>query len=145
MKLPKSGGCQFPPDGGNVKELTMIVEGQGMGFWTRVRLPSTPLDAVETNCRPTAQIAVFRNVFSVIVSTKTKDVPQKLARLTFGLLQKWIEDNHGVKVSKSSITQVKNKCGIQKLEFGAKCNVVPELKTEKERLVLEAFKYHGLV
>lgn len=81
----------------------------------------------------------------MIVSTKTKDVPQKPARLTFGLLQKWIEDNHGVKVSKSSITQVKNKCGIQKLEFGAKCNVVPELKTEKERLVLEAFKYHGLV
>lgn len=81
----------------------------------------------------------------MIVSTKTKDVPQKPARLTFGLLQKWIEDNHGVKVSKSSITQVKNKCGIQKIEFGAKCNVVPELKTEKERLVLEAFKYHGLV
>ena len=43
MKLPKSGGCQFPPDGGNVKELTMIVEGQGIGFWTGVRLPSAPL------------------------------------------------------------------------------------------------------
>ena len=125
--------------------MTTLVEVQGIGFWTRVRFPSGPLDAVETNCRPTAQIAVFRNVFSVIVLTKTKDVPQKPARLTFGLLQKWIEDNHGVKVSKSSITQVKNKCGIQKIEFGAKCNVVPELKTEKERLVLEAFKYHGLV
>ena len=92
----------------------MIVEGQGMGFWTRVRLPSGPLNAVETNCRSYAQIAVFRNVFSIIVPTKSKDVPQKPARLTFGLLQKWIEDNHGVNVSKSSITQVKNKCGIQK-------------------------------
>ena len=81
----------------------------------------------------------------MIVSTKTKDVPQKPARLTFGLLQKWIEDNYGVKISKSSISQVKNKCGIQKLEFGAECEIVPELKTEKERLVLEAFKYHGLV
>ena len=28
---------------------------------------SAPLNAVETNCRPTAQIAVFRNVFSVIL------------------------------------------------------------------------------
>lgn len=92
----------------------MIVEGQGMGLWTRVRLPPIPLDAVETNWRPTAQIAVFRNVFSIIVPTKSKDVPQKPARLTFGLLQKWIEDNHGVNVSKSSITQVKNNCGIQK-------------------------------
>ena len=114
-------------------------------LWTRVRFPPIPLDAVETNCRPTAQIAVFRNVFSVIVPTKTKDVPQKPAKLTFGLLQKWIEDNHGVKVSKSSVSQVKNKCGIQKLEFGAKSEFVPELKTEKERLVLEAFKHYGLV
>lgn len=110
-----------------------------------VRLPSTPLDAAETNCRPTAQIAVFRNVFSVIVPTKTKDVPQKPAKLTLGLLQKWIEDNHGVKISKSSITQVKSKCGIQKLEFGARCASVPALKTEKERPVLEALKHYGLV
>lgn len=88
---------------------------------------------------------MFRNVFSIIVPTKSKDVPLKPAKLTFGLLQKWIEDNHGIKVSKSSITQVKNKCGIQKLEFGAKCVDVPELKTEKERLVFEAFKYFGLV
>ena len=28
---------------------------------------SAPLNAVETNCRPTAKIAVFRNVFSVIL------------------------------------------------------------------------------
>ena len=42
MKLPKSKGCLFPFDGGNVKKQTMIVEGQGIGFWTRVRLPSGP-------------------------------------------------------------------------------------------------------
>ena len=123
----------------------MIVEGQGIGFWTRVRLPSSPLEAAETNCRPTAQIAVFRNVFSVIVSTKSKDIPQKPAKLSFSLIQEWIEKNHGIKVSKSSITQVKNKCGIQKIEFGVKCDIVPELKTEKERLVLEAFEHYGLV
>jgi hypothetical protein len=81
----------------------------------------------------------------VIVPTKSKDVPQEPAKLTYGLLQKWIEDNHGVTVSKSSITQVKNKCGIQKIEFGARCEVVPELKTEKERLVLEAFEHYGLL
>lgn len=81
----------------------------------------------------------------MIVPTKTKDVPTKPAKLTFGLLQKWIEDNHGVRISKSSITQVKSKCGIQKLEFGAKSDSVPELKTEKERLVLEAFRHYGLV
>lgn len=88
---------------------------------------------------------MFRNVFSIIVQAKAKDVPQKPAKLTFGLLQKWIEDNHGVKVSKPSITQVKNKCGISKLEFGVKCGIAPELKSEKEKLVLEAFKHYGIV
>ena len=38
-----------------------------MGFWTRVRLPSGPLKAVETNGCPTAQIAVLKNVFSIIL------------------------------------------------------------------------------
>ena len=135
----------FSDGGGNVKESTTLVEGQGIGFRTRVRLPSSPLDAVETNCRPTAKIEVFRNVFSIIVSTETKDIPPKTSKLTFRLLQKWIEDNHGVKVSKSSITQVKDKCGISKLEFGVKCDIVPDLKTEKEKLVLEAFQHYGLV
>ena len=78
-----------------------------MGLRTRVRLPSGPLDTEETNVCSNAQIVVFRNVFSIIVSTKSKDVPKETAKLTFGLLQKWIEDNHGVKISKSSITKVK--------------------------------------
>ena len=120
MKLLKPELCLCKSGGGNVKTQATLVEVQGIGFRTRVRLPSSPLEAAETNCRPTAQIAVFRNVFSVIVPTKTKDVPRKPAKLTFRLLQKWIEDNHGVKVSKSSIMQMKSKCGIQKLEFGVK-------------------------
>lgn len=95
MKLLKPQGCLSPGGRGNVKGRTKLVEGQGISFRTRVRLSSSPLEAAETNCRPTAQIAVFRNVFSIIVPTKSKDVP--------------------------------------------------ELKTEKERLVFEAFKYFGLV
>lgn len=116
-----------------------------MDFRTRVRFPPAPLEAAETNCRSNAQIAVFRNVFSIVVSTKSKGISKKTAKLTFNLIQNWIEDNYKVKVSKSSVTQVKNKCGISKLEFGAKCNIVPELNTEKERLVLEAFRHYGLV
>ena len=42
MKLLKPEGCLFPSGGGNEKEPTMIVEGQGIGFRTRVRLPSGP-------------------------------------------------------------------------------------------------------
>ena len=42
MKLPKPRGRLLPRGRGNVKELTMIVEERGIGFWTRVRLPSSP-------------------------------------------------------------------------------------------------------
>lgn len=42
MKLPKLQGCPFSCSRGNQKELTMIVEVHGIGFWTRVRLPPGP-------------------------------------------------------------------------------------------------------
>ena len=38
---------------------------------------------------------------------------------TFTGIQKWINDNLGVKVSKSSITMVKDKCKIDKIGFKA--------------------------
>jgi len=46
MKLLKPEG-RLPPSGrGNGEQsrnwMTMIVEGQGMGLWTRVRLPPIP-------------------------------------------------------------------------------------------------------
>ena len=47
MKLLKSAGCLLPADGGNVKEQTMIVEEQGIGFRTGVRFPSGPLKALD--------------------------------------------------------------------------------------------------
>ena len=37
MKLLKPSGCLFSGGGGNEKELTTLVEGQGIGFRTRVR------------------------------------------------------------------------------------------------------------
>jgi len=42
MKLLKPSGCLSPGGGGNVKGETTLVEGQGIGFWTRVRFPSSP-------------------------------------------------------------------------------------------------------
>ena len=122
----------------------MIVEEHGMDFWTGVQLPSSPLEAVETNCRSIAQIGAFRNIVSIVLATNVNDVPKKPNQLTFGSIQKWIEGAYGVKVSKSSITQVKNKCKIDKIEFGA-CGERPELQTEKEKLVLKAFEYFEIV
>lgn len=43
MKLLKRSGCYSSDRRGNVKGMTTLVEGQGIGFWTRVRFPSGPL------------------------------------------------------------------------------------------------------
>ena len=43
MKLLKQLRCSYRNCRGNVKLWTTLVEGQGIGFWTRVRLPSSPL------------------------------------------------------------------------------------------------------
>ena len=54
MKLLKPLGCPFSDGGGNVKELTTLVEGQGIGFRTGVRLPSSPfLKEIGGNSIPT--------------------------------------------------------------------------------------------
>ena len=72
---------------------------------------------------------------------KDADVEEKLS---FGNIRKWVFDEFGVKVSNGSINQVMKKCGIERLDAdGAELNV--ELKSEKEKLVYEAFKRFGLV
>ena len=47
----------------------MIVEVQGMGFWTRVRLPSTPLKSKRSNTVQIRSIAVYENVFGIVLDT----------------------------------------------------------------------------
>ena len=59
MKLPKPSGCSFSDGGGNVKERTMIVEEQGIGFRTGVRFPSAPLKQAPTFLEFSRKIGVF--------------------------------------------------------------------------------------
>ena len=93
-------------------------------------------------------IAVYRSTFGIVLDTSGYDAEQcdPDCPPTYAAIQKWIEDNHGVKVSKSSVTMVKDKCGALKLDF--KAGKEPDsgiIKTAKERLVLEAFRVFGVV
>ncbi len=63
---------------------------------------------------------------------------------SFKCIKKWIQYTYGVTVNNSSISMVKKKCGIDTLERGA-TTVIPQVKTDKERLVLEAFKYLEII
>lgn len=111
-----------------------------MGFWTRVRLPSGPLKAVETNDCPTAQIAVLKNVFSIILYVDMDAEYEDAApndTITFRMIQDWILYTYDVSVSNSSITQVKEKCGLDTLRIdSAVLESNPKLKSKKEKYVL---------
>ncbi len=124
-----------------------------MGFWTRVRLPSGPPEGYRSNPRPGStiqirSIAVYKSTFGIVLDTSGYGIEQTAPDCppTYAAIQKWIEDNHGVKVSKSSVTMVKDKCGASKIDF--KAGKEPDrgiIKTAKEKLVLEAFRAFGVV
>ena len=90
----------------------MIVEVRGICLWTRVRLPSAPLKSKRSNTVQIRSIAVFKSMFGIVSGTSGYDAGKDALDCppTYAAIQKWIEDNHGVKVSKSSITMVKDKC-----------------------------------
>lgn len=88
---------------------------------------------------------VFRNVFGIVIPFTSKDISKKAPKLTFSVIQDWIFENYNEHISKSSISMVKQKCGIEKLEFGCKAKRMPQVKTENEKKVLEAFRYFEII
>ena len=65
-----------------------------MGFWTRVRLPSTPSNRARTNPVQAAYIGVFRNVCGIIPDVNFNDVGDDSVdknKLSFGNIRRWVE------------------------------------------------------
>ena len=120
-----------------------------MGFWTRVRLPSAPLESKRSNTVPISKIAVFGSAFGIVLDTSKYGIEQNDSikyPLTFSTIQQWIEDKYHFKVSKSSISMVKAKCNVSTIDF--KAGKEPDtdiIKSESEKLVLEAFRVFGVV
>ena len=118
-----------------------------MGFWTRVRLPSGPLQREVTNPVKRASLHVFRNVCAHVLYVDWESMNKEMCveeKATFGNIRRWVADEFGVKVSNGSISQVMKKCNMEHLDD--KCsepNV--ELKSEKEKLVLKAIKHFNVV
>lgn len=91
-----------------------------MVFWTRVRLPSTPLQHEVTNpVKGSPLFYVFRNVCMHILQVNwelmNNNVDVGENKVSFGNIRRWILDTHGVKVSNGSINQVMKKCGQERL------------------------------
>ena len=108
-----------------------------------------PLKSKRSNTVQIRSIAVYKNEFGIVLDTFGYGAEQTAPNeypLTYAGIRQWIEDNHDIKVSKSSITIVRNKCNALKLDYKAgkepSTNII---KTQKEKLVLEAFKALGIV
>ena len=125
----------------------MIVEVQGMGFWTRVRLPPNPLNCEASNTYPSPRLAVYKNVFALVIDINDDEcnVDAHNYSISFRGIRAWIKDMYDVELSNSSISMVRDKCGIEKIEINARYKEIPSLKSKKEQLVLEAFKHFNIV
>lgn len=90
----------------------MIVEVRWICLWTRVRLPSAPLKSKRSDTVQIDGIAVYKSMFVIVLDISGYDAGQgdTDCPLTYAAIQRWIEDNRGVRVSKPSITMVKDKC-----------------------------------
>lgn len=115
------------------------------GIWQRGKSGCTavsvvPLNERYTNTVPKVDITVFRNVFglSVYVKDFAQENTDKCPMTLSGVIR-YVRDEYGMRVSKSSVCAVRDKCGADVIALGA-ARVVPELNTEKERAVYEAFK-----
>ena len=74
----------------------MIVEVQGKGLWTRVQIPSTPLDHEVTSPLQGCYYNVFKNVFVVIADFDVieDNITDKDAEkvITFADIRQWVND-----------------------------------------------------
>ena len=109
-------------------------------FRTGVQIPPGPLESKRSNTVPISKIAVFKSAFGIVLDTNEYDTlpeDQTDYSFTFTGIQKWIKDNLDMNVSKSSITMVKEKCKIAKIDF--KAGIEPEpgiIKPIKKKLFL---------
>lgn len=65
--------------------------------------------------------------------------------ITFEDIRNYVKIKYGINISKSSITEVKKKCKINNFDNLYQNVKIPCLKSEKEKLVLEAMKHFNII
>lgn len=106
---------------------------------------------VETVCLLGREIVNDKNVEYAHVDYEPKDAEYlKSAKgsASYREIKEWIKEQHDVSVSNLYIAQVKDKLGFEKRENynkGADGHRVPNCPTEKEKLILEAFKHFRMI
>ena len=90
------------------------------------------------------KIGALKNMGCISLNTGFLNEEKDEFPLSINGVRKWVQSEFGIRISKSSVCAVRDKCGAYKLEAGAG-KVIPKLKSSKEQAVLEAFKALGLL
>ncbi len=111
-----------------------------MGLRTGVRLPSAPLHERYTNTYPDIKTAVFKNMFGISLRFQDFETQENADdNITFSKIIELVYERYKLKISRSCISSVKAKCKIDKFEKG-NGKIIPILKSQKEKAVLEIFR-----
>lgn len=124
-------------------------------FRTRVQIPPGPLAREVTNPYPNRiykglELAVYRHCFALILNLDFLDEydaeqDDTKLKITFADIRACVKRRFDVDVSNSSISQIKKKCCIDSFDEQYELLSVSEIKSDKEKMILEAFRELGIV
>lgn len=110
-----------------------------------------PPNVKYTNTTSRIRLAVYRNVFALIVEIDGYEGETRLQtkRATYKDIQAWVKERYGIHVSNLAISQTKELCGLAKTKYkgygDAEGQPAPKLAAKKEAAIREAFIWFGLI
>ena len=105
----------------------------------------------DTNTMTNGSLAVYRNVFALIVDIDDYEGETHLQtkRATYAEIRAWVKKEYGLHVSNLAISWTKDRCGLAKTRpkesNGIESPYASELTPEKETAIREAFIRFGLI
>ena len=129
----------------------MIVEGRGIGFWTRVRFPPGPLQCEWSTPFSNARIGVLRDTAFVAIDLKELSGYRSVTKDTasYADIRQWVKQEYGINVSNLAVSQTKDALGISKTPYKGRTASgkyqTPNLKPEKQKAITEALRYFGML
>ena len=104
-----------------------------------------------TNTLFNASLAVYRNVFALVVDIDDYEGETRLQtkRATYAEIRAWVKRKYGLHVSNLAISWTKGRCGLAKSRpkkgEGPEGTYAAELMPEKEAAIRAAFIRFGLI
>ena len=118
---------------------------------SRVRIPSSPPFRRYANPWLGGQVAVYRNVFALVVEfiDYEGETYFQAKSATYKEIQAWVKKTYGLHVSNLAISWTKERCGVTKAghkdQSKSKKSYAAELTPEKEAAIKEAFICFGMM